>query len=190
MLICTAVYCLQMLSGRWVEQWFALWPYGTGYFQPWQLLTYTFLHGGPAHLFFNMLGLWSFGSELELVWGRERYLRFLAVSTVAGAVLQTVVVALGLIQGGPVVGASGALFGLLLGFGLTFPDRIITPLIPPIPMKAKVAVFAFAALSLVMNDSSGPAVAHFVHGGGMLGGWLMIRYWRGQPPFPPRRRRR
>ena len=88
----------------------------------------------------------------------------------------------------PTVGASGGVFGLLLAFGMMFPNRTIMPLFPPIPMKAKVVVAVFGALELVFGFLGGGGIAHFAHLGGMLGGFLMIRYWRGQPPFGGRRR--
>lgn len=188
MLICTAMFCVQLLMGVWVEGLLALWPLGSGHFLPWQILTYAFLHGDPTHLFFNMLGLWMFGSEIESIWGPKRYTQFLLASVVAGAAAQLLVAPL-MSAGGPTVGASGALFGLLLAFGMMFPERTIMPLFPPIPMKAKVFVAVFGGLELLFGLMGGGGVAHFAHLGGMLGGWLMIRYWRGQPPFPPRRRR-
>ncbi|MEY2593432.1 MAG: hypothetical protein RI972_1121, partial [Pseudomonadota bacterium] len=80
-------------------------------------------------------------------------------------------------------GASGALFGLLLAFGMMFPNRIIMPLFPPIPMKAKVFVAVFGGLELLFGLSGASGVAHFAHLGGMLGGFLMIQYWRGRAPF-------
>jgi membrane associated rhomboid family serine protease len=187
MLICTAVFCVQQLFGFWVEVLFALWPVGSGRFMPWQVLSYAFLHGDALHLFFNMLGLWMFGSEIELIWGRKRYTHFLIASALAGALAQMLV---GLVVvSGPTIGASGALFGLLLAFGMLFPDRIIMPLFPPIPMKAKYFVALFGGLELVMGVFGGSGIAHFAHLGGMLGGWLMIRFWRGQSPFPPKRKR-
>lgn len=188
MLLCTAMFCAQMLFGYQLEGWLALWPVGSGNFMPWQLLTYAFLHGDVAHLFFNMLGLWMFGSEIEMIWGRRRYLEYLGASALAGGVCQ---LAFALLTGpsGPTIGASGALFGLLLAFGMLFPNRVIMPLFPPIPMKAKVFVAVFGGLELLFGLGGRSGVAHFAHLGGMLGGWLMFRYWRGLPPFPPRRRR-
>ncbi|MDQ5897629.1 MAG: hypothetical protein RLZZ592_2857 [Pseudomonadota bacterium] len=190
MLICTALFCVQLLFGYWVEVLFALWPLGSDPFMPWQLITYAFLHGSMGHLFFNMLGLWMFGSELESIWGRTRYLQFLGASALVGGLIQLVVVSLGVPGGGPTLGASGALFGLLMAFGMMFPERTIMPLFPPIPMKAKVFVMVFGGIELLFGLVGGGGVAHFAHLGGMLGGWLMMRYWRGQPPFPPRKRRR
>ncbi|MFM2068667.1 MAG: hypothetical protein RLZZ584_3576 [Pseudomonadota bacterium] len=187
MLICTALFCVQQLFGFWIEGFFALWPLASGHFLPWQVISYAFLHGDATHLFFNMLGLWMFGSEIELIWGRKRYMHFLVASALAGAVAQMAVSLV--VPMGPTLGASGALYGLLLAFGMLFPDRIIMPLFPPIPMKAKYFVALFGGIELVMGLFGRGGIAHFAHLGGMLGGWLIIRYWRGQSPFPPRRRR-
>lgn len=186
MLACTAVFCAQLLLGRWVEGLLALWPITSGNFMPWQVLTYAFLHGDFGHLFFNMLGLWMFGSELERLWGQKRFLHFLIAGALAAAAVQLVFTYL-IGSRTPTVGASGALFALLLGFGMLFPNRIIMPLFPPIPMKAKIFVAVFGALELIFGFIGGGGVAHFAHLGGMLGGFLMIRYWRGQSPFGRRR---
>ena len=186
MLICTVVFCLQAFVP--LDLWFALWPLPSGRFWPWQVVTYAFLHGGMFHLFFNMLGLWMFGAELERLWGQRRYLQFLLAGILAAAAAQLLVTELaGTV--GPTVGASGGLFALLLAFGMLFPERIIMPLFPPIPMKARTFVIVFGALELLLGytDRSG-GVAHFAHLGGMVGGFLMIRYWRGQPPFGSKRR--
>jgi membrane associated rhomboid family serine protease len=135
-----------------------------------------------------MLGLWMFGSELEQVWGRQRFIRFYAASVLSAAAAQLLVTwLLGSMY--PTVGASGGLFGLLLAYGMTFPNRTIVPLIPPIPMKAKVFVAIYGGLELLMGvTGTASGVAHFAHLGGMLGGFLMLRYWRGQSPFSDRRR--
>ncbi len=172
----------QLLLGGMLSQWFALWPLGTN-FAPYQVVSYAFLHGSMMHLFFNMLGLWMFGSELERIWGGKRYLQFYAASLLAAAGMQLVV---NMLLGSPypTVGASGALFGMLLAFGMMFPNRTIMPLFPPIPMKAKTFVMVFGGLELLLGvTGTASGVAHFAHLGGMLGGWLMIRYWRGQSPF-------
>jgi membrane associated rhomboid family serine protease len=159
-------------------------------FYPWQVVSYAFLHGSLAHLFFNMLGLWMFGSELERIWGSRRYMEFLLASVLTAAACQ---LGMSMIFGwnNYTVGASGGIYGLLLAFGMMFPNRTIMPLFPPIPMKAKVFVAVFGGLELlqgVFGTASG--VAHFAHLGGMLGGWLMMRYWRGQTPFKSRNGRR
>jgi membrane associated rhomboid family serine protease len=186
MLICTAVFCVDQFVR--LEVLFALWPLQSGLFWPWQMLSYGFLHGDLLHLSFNMLGLWMFGSELERLWGRHRYWQFLLASLLAAAVTQLLVTWL---TGSmvPTVGASGALFGLLLAFGMLFPNRIIVPLIPPVPMKARTFVIVFGVLELVLGLYGRSGIAHFAHLGGMLGGFLMIRFWRGQSPFGGMRRR-
>ncbi|HEY2558927.1 MAG TPA: rhomboid family intramembrane serine protease [Caldimonas sp.] len=160
---------------------FALWPVNHG-FWPWQIVSYSFLHGNFNHLFFNMLGLWMFGSELEHVWGQKRFLQFYTASVIAAGLTQLVVDWL-LGAMAPTIGASGGLFGLLLAFAMLFPNRTIL-LFFVIPMKAKWLVALYGVLELyqgvyVLNSG----VAHFAHLGGMLGGLLMLRYWRGQAPF-------
>ncbi|ALT77408.1 MULTISPECIES: rhomboid family intramembrane serine protease [unclassified Roseateles] len=182
MLACVGLYCVFYLVPG-LRPWFELWPLMSGNFMPWQVLSYAFMHGSEWHLFFNMLGLWMFGSELERVWGAKRYTHILLASTLAAALVQLLVTFL-MGSMAPTVGASGALFGLLLSFGMLFPDRIIVPLFPPIPMKAKYFVAIFGALELLLGVfNNGGGVAHFAHLGGMLGAWLLIRYWR-----TPRRR--
>ena len=182
LLVNVAIFCLDLFVGQWFGRLFALWPLGSN-FMPWQLVTYAFLHGSVMHLFFNMLGLWMFGAELERVWGTKRFIQFYTASLLAAAGMQLLV---NMLLGSPypTVGASGALFGLLLAFGMMFPNRIIMPLFPPIPMKAKTFVMVFGGLELLFGvTGTQSGVAHFAHLGGMVGGYLMIRYWRGQAPF-------
>lgn len=188
LLINVAAFCIGLFIGPLFTRVFGLWPLAGGLFLPWQVVTYAFLHAGLGHLFFNMLGLWMFGSELEQVWGRQRFIRFYAASVLTAAAAQLLVTwLLGSMY--PTVGASGGLFGLLLAYGMTFPNRTIVPLIPPIPMKAKVFVAIYGGLELLMGvTGTASGVAHFAHLGGMLGGFLMLRYWRGQSPFSGRRR--
>lgn len=186
-LICTAMFCLQAFVPQTLMMWLALWPVGSGLFGPWQVVTYAFLHGGLFHLFFNMLGLWMFGSELERVWGQKRYLQFLLAGALAAALTQIAVTAM-TGSHNPTIGASGALFALLLAFGMLFPNRQVMLLIPPIPMKARTFVVVFGALELLLGFLDRGDIAHFAHLGGMVGGFLMIRYWRRQAPFGGRRR--
>ena len=189
MLICSAVFCAQLLLPvGLMERFLALWPLASGLFLPWQVISYAFLHGDFTHLFFNMLGLYMFGSELERLWGTRRYLHVLAASVLAAAVAQLVVTLL-LGSRGYTVGASGALFGLLLAYGMLFPNRTIMALIPPIPLKARTFVMVFGALELLLGLFGPTGVAHFAHLGGMAGAWLMISYWRGRLPFGSGRRR-
>jgi len=187
-LINVALFCLDEVFRNLLSVWMALWPLQSGNFMPWQPVTYAFMHGSFSHLFFNMLGLWMFGSELERIWGQKRYMQFYGASVLTAALTQLVISLLGGWMS-PTVGASGGLFGLLLAFGMMFPNRTIMPLFPPIPMKAKVFVAIYGGLELLLGvTGTNSGVAHFAHLGGMLGGWLMLRYWRGQPPFPPKRR--
>jgi membrane associated rhomboid family serine protease len=146
-------------------------------FMPWQLLTYGFLHGNLTHIAFNMFGLWMFGQDLERLWGPKRFLNYFLVCVVGAGFIQLLVAGF---QGGlyPTVGASGGLFGLLLAYGLTFPNRIVVPLFPPIPMRAITFVFVFGLLELYLGVSgNAPGIANFAHLGGMLVGFLMLRFW-------------
>jgi membrane associated rhomboid family serine protease len=176
-----AIFFLDSLLNHSLRGLFALWPIGGG-FLPWQVVTYSFLHGDFNHLFFNMLGLWMFGTELEHVWGQRRYVVFYFASVLAAALTQLAVnYVLG--SAAPTIGASGGLYGLLLAFAMLFPNRTIL-LFFVIPMKAKWLALLYGVLELyqgVYVMSSG--VAHFAHLGGMLGGYLTLRYWRGQAPF-------
>lgn len=188
LLINVAMFCIDYMMGQSLSMmWLALWPLGSGEFMPWQVVTYAFMHGSMIHIFFNMMALWMFGSELERVWGEKRFLQFYAASILAAAGVQLLIAPL-LGQAYPTVGASGGTFGLLLAYGMMFPNRTIMPLFPPIPMKAKVFVAIYGGIELFLGvTGTASGVAHFAHLGGMLGGWLMMRYWRGQPPFNRRR---
>jgi membrane associated rhomboid family serine protease len=181
-------YLLQQQVGHVFTGWFALWPLNSGLFMPWQLASYAFLHGSLTHLAFNMFGLWMFGSELERIWGSRRLGLFYAVSVLAAAVAQmTVTAALG--SQLPTVGASGGLFGLLIGFAMVFPNRTIVPLLPPVPMPAWMFVTLYGLIELTLGATgTARGVAHFAHLGGLLGGWLVMRYWRRQLPFGRARR--
>lgn len=181
---------------------FMLWPFGefnlgsnsegvmqTIGFQPWQLLTYGFMHGGIGHLFFNCLALYQFGTRLEYTWGSKRYLTFFLVCVVGAGACQLAFMQFFPQFSGPTIGASGGVYGLLLGYGMLFPKERIMLLIPPIPMSVKTLVIVFGALSLFMGISGvAGGIAHFAHLGGMLFGWLLIRYWRGQSPFKKQKR--
>ena len=188
LMINTIAFFLDYLMGGILSRYLALWPLASGAFLPFQVATYAFMHGGFGHLFFNMIGLWTFGAELERLWGPQRFMRFYAASVLSAAAAQLLVTwVLGSVY--PTVGASGGLFGLLLAFGMLFPHRTVMLLIPPIPLKAKTLVMVYGGLELLLGvTGTQEGVAHFAHLGGMVGGFLMIRYWRGQPPFRRRRR--
>ncbi len=156
----------------------ALWPAGSEYFAPWQFVTYGFLHGDLTHLLFNMFTLWMFGRDIERFWG-PRYFAIYYLVCVVGAGIVQLVVASFQPEIYPTIGASGGVFGILLAYGLMFPNRQILLLIPPIPMKAKYLVILFGVLELMYGVTGmQPGVAHFAHLGGMLFGFLLIQYWR------------
>ena len=156
---------------------------GTGYrdFFPWQLLSYGFLHGDITHIVFNMLMLWMFGRELEVLMGARRFLTYYFTCVVGAGIVQLIVAGL---QGGgyPTIGASGGVFGILLAFGMAFPNRTILLLIPPIPMKAKYLVVLAGLMELYFGVSGArPGIANFAHLGGMLFGFLLLMYWKKGP---------
>ena len=157
---------------------FALWPLGSSLFEPWQLITYAFLHGSIAHIFFNMFALFMFGRALEYFWGSRRLTVFYLACVIAAAATQLLTASLaGSTE--PTLGASGGVFGLLLAFAMYFPRQRITLLFPPIPMPAWLFVTLYGVLELVLGVTNTQAgVAHFAHLGGMLGGALVILYWR------------
>ncbi len=139
----------------------------------WQLFTYAFLHGGIFHLFFNMFALWMFGCELERHWGTRVFVKY-ALVTGIGAGISTVIVSPNLAV--PTIGASGLVYGILLAYGLLFPNRLIY-LYFLFPIKAKYFVLIFGALELYASWSgSSDNIAHFAHLGGMLFGFVYLRY--------------
>lgn len=186
-------------------------------FEPYQLVTHMFMHGGFMHLFFNMFALWMFGRILESVWGPKRFFIYYFVTGLGAVALHTFVnfleyesitskmspdqISLVLQQGHdilmqgknytdplmgklnlflntPTVGASGAVFGVLLGFGMLFPNTQLMLLFPPIPIKAKYFVIGYGALELIFGlTNTASNIAHFAHLGGMLFGYILIRYW-------------
>jgi len=173
-------------------EYLALWPLGEN-FWPWQLLTYMFLHGGFLHLLFNMLALWMFGMELETIWGSRRFLVFyLACGLAAGVANVAVAPLLG--QAAPTVGASGAVFGVLIAFAMLFPDRPIY-LYFLLPVKAKYLVTAYIGLELFFGiTGTSDGIAHVAHLGGAAAGFLLVLaqrsgislgwLWPGAPPKP------
>lgn len=152
----------------------ALWPLGSGRFEFWQLVSYMFLHAGFGHIIFNLFALWMFGQTIENFWGTRRFTIYYFITGIGAAVTHMAIGG----GGAPTLGASGAVYGILLAFGMMFPERRIMLLFPPIPIKAKYFVAIFGAIELisgVMRTDSG--IAHFAHLGGMLFGFIMIRYW-------------
>ena len=185
MLVCTAMFCIMGLVPA-VGQWLALWPLGSGLFMPWQPFTYGLLHADMWHLFFNMLGLWMFGAELEYLWGPRRYAQFVLACVLAAATCQALMGLLGL--GGPTIGISGAVYGMLLASALLFPNRVVMPLFPPIPMKQRTFVMVFGGLELLQGLGGFGGAAHFAHLGGMAGAWVIMQHWRRRLPWQQPRR--
>lgn len=172
-------FLLQLFIGAPMEEWLALWPLHVN-FEPWQLVSYAFLHDRTnyLHLFFNMFAVYMFGAALEYFWGSRRFVVYYFACVLAAAATQLLFTALSGSES-PTIGASGAVFGLLLAFAMYFPRQRVVLLFPPIPMPAWLFVTLYGVLELVLgvtNTQSG--VAHFAHLGGMLGGALVILYWR------------
>jgi len=182
LLLNVAIFLLDMVTGRLLSDWGALRPLGAG-FEPWQLLTYAFLHENWQHIFFNMFALFMFGRALEQYWGARRFVIYYLICVLAAAVTQLVVeVGTGVQE--ETIGASGGIFGVLLAFAWYFP-RVPLFIIPiPIPIPAWLFVTGYALIELffgVTNREAG--VAHFAHLGGLLGGALAILYWRTRRRF-------
>lgn len=172
---------------------FAMFYPASPFFKPWQILTHMFMHGGFWHIFFNMYSLLMFGSILERSLGPKKYLIFYFVTGLGAVALHTgvewmqarVFIANGIAQAyqqllvTPTLGASGAIYGVLIGFAMLYPQARLTLIFPPIPMTAKWLVIIFAAIELFSGiNGIQDGVAHFAHLGGMLFGWLLIRWWR------------
>lgn len=164
------------LAGNWIATWLGLVPVLVERGAVWQVVTYAFLHGGILHIGFNMLALWMFGSTLEIDWGRRRFLELYFFSAV-GAALVTIAIsfsgALGLTPNTSTIGASGAIYGLLIAFGMVYGDRELMLFPLPIVIKAKyfVGAWIFIALALALQGS-GSNVAHL---GGVFFGFLYVK---------------
>lgn len=149
-------------------------------FMPFQLITYMFMHAGFTHLFFNMFALWMFGRVMENVWGPKRFLIYYLACGIGAAFVQEMGQLLGLISPyAMTIGASGAVYGILLAFGMTFPNERLFIIPIPFPIKAKYFVCMYAAVEVFEGLAASDGVAHFAHLGGMLVGALLILYWRG-----------
>jgi membrane associated rhomboid family serine protease len=142
-----------------------------------------FMHGSFTHLIFNMFGLYMFGSRLEQMWGAKRFINFYLITGLGAALLHTLVQDYEITQGlvsinQPTVGASGALFGILVAFAMYWPNTQLFLMFIPVPIKAKWAVIGYAAFELFAGISGFQAgVAHFAHLGGALFGFILVQYW-------------
>ena len=196
------VFVLQQFFGEILLQYFALWPWGPDQvlqtahglasigFRPWQLVTYAFMHGGLPHILFNMFALFMFGGAIERTFGARNFIVYYFTCAIVAAVAQLLVLHFFSPEKFfPTLGASGAIFGLLLAFGMLYPHEKMMLIFLPIPIPAWIFVIGYAAVELVLGVTGTQAgVAHFAHLGGMVGGIVLIQYWRGKLPIKPKRR--
>ena len=157
------------------------------YFQPYQLVSHMFMHANITHILFNMYGLFLFGSAVERIWGAKRFLFYYLFTGFGALALHMLVQYIELEMGighpmsinVPMLGASGAVFGLLAAFGMMYPNNVIGLIFPPIQMKAKYFVILYGAIELFLGlGRFGTGIAHFAHLGGAVFGVLLILYWR------------
>lgn len=246
-LMLLATYVLNSSYGFDMTRHFGLFYFRSDYFNPYQFVTYMFMHGGFAHLLFNMYALFIFGRVLETVWGSSRFFSYYMITGLGAAILHTLVnhiqlsslIGMSLLFAAnptpelfarfiqlyvpkatpqitdfisawqndatnpgyvkeamafveritatkiniPTVGASGAVFGVLLAFGMYFPNTQLMLLFPPIPIQAKYFVMIYGAIELYLGLSQpGSQIAHFAHLGGMIFGFILIKYWNRRPP--------
>jgi len=175
-IICAGIFLLQNVSPQ-----LALWQLYSGYFQPWQLFSYAFLHGSFNHLFFNMFAVFIFGFPLEKMWGSRRYADYYGICLLGAGLIQLVVQYLsGDVY--PTIGASGAVFGLLLAYGVMWPNNKLILLFFPVPIKAKWFVLIYGAVELIFGVTGAmPQVAHFAHPGGLIFGAGLLWRWGWRP---------
>ncbi len=175
---CLVLMATNLLGFNFLYKYFALWGVDSPLFHLYQVVTYMFMHADINHLFFNMFSLWMFGRTLEQVMGQKRFLTYYMVCGIFAGLIQLAVSA-ATHSMAPTVGASGSIFGLLLAFGVMFPNTVIMLLIPPIPIKAKWFVIIYGVIELFLGVSGRQiGVAHFAHLGGMIGGYLLLMYWK------------
>ena len=175
-IICVIVFLLNNISAQ-----LALWPLYSNYFQPWQLVSYGFLHGSFNHLFFNMFALWMFGLPIEKTWGSRKFAEYYFICILGAGLVQLLVQ---YISGDiyPTIGASGAVFGLLLAYGVTWPNAKLFLIFFPVPIKAKWFVLIYGAAELVFGVTGAmPQVAHYAHLGGLFFGAGLLWRWGWRP---------
>ena len=174
--MCAAIFLARNLSPE-----LALWPLDSGFFELWQLVSYGFLHGSFNHLFFNMFAVWMFGAPLEKAWGIQRFAAFYTTCVIGAGIVQLLVQQL---EGGlyPTIGASGGVFGLLLAYGVMWPENRIFLIFLPVPIKAKWFVLIYGGVELLFGiTGSMPGIAHFAHLGGMIFGAGLLYKWGWRP---------
>jgi membrane associated rhomboid family serine protease len=170
------VFILQSMIPN-ITQLISLWNPKTELFKPYQLFSYMFAHADIFHIFFNMLVLSSTAPILENYWGQKKFLTFYLVTGIGAGVFH-LLINLFLFDGityGSMLGASGAVYGVLMGFGMMFPNMEMRLLIPPVAIKAKYLVWVLGAITFLL---SGAGVAHFAHLGGIIFAFILLRIWR------------
>ena len=188
-LINIIMYIATDINENFMVQTFAMFFPKSPYFHYWQIITHMFMHGGFMHIFFNMYTLLIFGMVLERTIGPKKFLLFYMVTGLGAAALHTGVEYLQTLNEVPVLyerllytptlGASGAVYGVLLGYAMLYPNNVLTLIFPPISLKAKWMVLIFALIELATGIfGTADGIAHFAHLGGMFFGWLLIFYWR------------
>jgi membrane associated rhomboid family serine protease len=178
-IINVGIFLLQnLLANLHITEYMSLWDIHSGLFRPYQFFTYMFAHGGFGHIFFNMLAFASFAPVLESHWGEKKFLLFYIATGIGAGVIYAGVNFFFPGSGGYMLGASGALYGILMAFGMLFPDLELMLLFPPIPIKAKYMVFLMGFITYAMDRSG--TVAHLAHFGGAFVAFLIISYWRTQ----------
>ncbi|MDX2427664.1 MAG: rhomboid family intramembrane serine protease [Xanthomonadales bacterium] len=174
--VCIVVFLLHNISAQ-----LALWPLYSNYFQPWQLISYAFLHGSFNHLFFNMFALWMFGLPIEKLWGSRKFTEYYVICIIGAGLVQLLVQ---YISGNvyPTIGASGAVFGLLLAYGVTWPNAKLFLIFFPVPIKAKWFVLIYGGVELIFGVTGAmPQVAHYAHLGGLIFGAGLLWRWGWRP---------
>ena len=192
---------LTMINREFMLERFALFYPASPFFKPWQIVSHIFMHGNFGHLLFNMYSLWMFGSVLEQLWGPKKFLLYYLVTGLGAAALHMGVqwieasslvskinengveamqalTRYRMLMNTPTVGASGAVYGILLAYGMLFPNNELRIIFLPIALKAKYFVIIFAVIELVLGLVGGGNIAHFAHLGGMIFGFILVRYWR------------
>ena len=182
------MFVLTLLAENFMLEKFALFYFNSPFFKPYQLISYIFMHGGFMHILFNMYSLYIFGSVLESVWGGKKFFIYYMVTGIGAALFHLFITYLRIESGVlapylasiiPMVGASGAIYGLLLAYGVLFPNNVLTLFFPPVSLKAKYMVFVFGGLEFLLGlGGSGDGVAHFAHLGGMLFGFVILMIWK------------
>jgi membrane associated rhomboid family serine protease len=178
-IINVAVFLLQNLfANLGVAELMSLWDIHSGYFRPYQFFTYMFAHGSFTHILFNMIAFASFAPILEGYWGDKKFLTFYIATGMGAGVIYAAFNYFFPGNGGFMLGASGAIYGILMAFGMLFPNMELMLLFPPIPIKAKYMVFLMGFITYALDRSG--TVAHLAHFGGAFIAFLLISYWRTQ----------